>query len=405
MQGLAHRLVTLPIVAALTFIACQPTTPTPTVSPSVAATVSPTAQPIETAVPSPSVGPVLPPDSTVTGRVHLDVRLIGGPLNARMGPSGVWTGSEVIIWGGLHIAGSLGFGDIAWPRSGAAYDPLSDQWRRIAWAPIAGRYGHLAGWTGREMLVWGGYTEAWSQGSDVDTAAYNPRTNRWRVLAQSPLRLRHARTSVMAEGEWVIAVTTKREIQVAAYDPEGDSWRLLPSIPGPPGENNRLIWSGEDLLLVNSTNGLYRLESGADRWVRSGARPIGGNVAWTGSELLGVEGDALVRYDDVVDSWQDIPGPGVEDGRLVWTGTHLLVVADQGRPSYLYDPRTEIWLEVSWPRRDQDLDQVSVWAADRLVEWGGWQGAHGGPPSDAGWAIRPDLRHVDLFAPRALSPS
>jgi hypothetical protein len=155
--------------------------------------------------------------------------------------------------------------------------------------------------------------------------------------------------------------------------------------------------TGQDLLLANLTNGLYRLDTRGERWVHSAAPPIGGNVVWTGSELLGIEGDTLVRYDDVVDAWQDIPGPGLADGRLVSAGTHVLIISDQGRPSYLYNPRTEVWLEVTWPTRDQDLDQVSVWAEDRLVEWGGWEGAHGGPPSDAGWAIRPDLRLVDRF--------
>ena len=208
----------------------------------------------------------------------------------------------------------------------------------------------------------------------------------------------------MAEREWVIAVTTKREIQVAAYDPEVDSWRLLPSIPGPPSDKNSLIWTGVDLLLVNSANGVYRLEPGADTWVHSGARSIGGNVIWTGSELLGVESDSLLRYDDVVDAWEGIPGPGLDGGRLVWTGTHVLVISDQSPSSYLYNPRTEIWLEVAWPSRDDDQDQVSIWAEDRLVEWGGWQGAHGGPPSDAGWALRPDLRRVDLFVEDPSSP-
>ena len=336
----------------------------------------------------------------VSGVVPVDVRLIGGPLNARMGPSGVWTGSEVIVWGGYHSSGLIGRPDTGYPRSGAAYTRYGDDWRTFPNAPIPGRYRHIAEWTGREMIVWGGYTITWRPGTPPDGAAYNPRTDRWRTIAAAPLRFGLTRTSVMTDTEWVVAVTRKRDIVVAAYHPTADSWRLLPPVPGEPTEANRLIWTGEELLYLNGSEEMFRLSDAASAWVRSHVRPIGPQAVWTGSELIGIPRynvGALARFDDTSGDWQDIPGPILEGARLIWTGTHALLIADHDAPSYLYNPATEIWLQLSWPQRLHIEDHVSVWADDQLVEWGGWSGGDGAQPTDAGWALRPDLRDVELF--------
>jgi N-acetylneuraminic acid mutarotase len=74
-------------------------------------------------------------------------------LGRRGLPSAVWTGMEMIIWGGARFqprAGTQRFGD------GAAYTPATDTWRRV---PSFGfRSAHTAVWTGSEMIVFGGET-------------------------------------------------------------------------------------------------------------------------------------------------------------------------------------------------------------------------------------------------------
>jgi hypothetical protein len=333
----------------------------------------------------------------------MDVRLIGGPLNARMGPSGVWTGSEVIIWGGYHTSGGIAEPVSEYPASGAAYTLYGDEWRRIAKATIPGRYRHIAGWTGREMIVWGGYTENWRQGTPPVGAAYNPTTDRWRTIAQAPLRWGQTRTSVITDSEWVVAVTTKREMVLAGYDPRADSWRLLPPLPVGPRDDIRLLWAGNSLLFLEG-DGMFRLAADTGSWVRSNARPVGTQVVWTGLELISLAGHsagALARYDPAADEWRDIEGPIIDGAQLIWTGTHALLIAYLDAPSYLYNPATEIWLELAWPQRLHIRDHASVWADDQLVEWGGWSGGDGSQPTDAGWALRPDVRHAELFDPSA----
>jgi hypothetical protein len=70
------------------------------------------------------------------------------PLSPRGFHTAVWTGTEMLVWGG-STAGRL-FAD------GAVYDPAAGSWRSMPRAPLAPRTGHVAVWTGRELLVWGG---------------------------------------------------------------------------------------------------------------------------------------------------------------------------------------------------------------------------------------------------------
>jgi len=69
--------------------------------------------------------------------------------------SAVWTGSEMIVWGGW--SGQSGVNQTY--NDGGRYNPVSDSWvaTSTVGAPTV-RYGHKAVWTGNEMIVWGGTT-------------------------------------------------------------------------------------------------------------------------------------------------------------------------------------------------------------------------------------------------------
>src|SRR4029453_5553914 len=62
----------------------------------------------------------------------------------------VWTGSEMIVWGGGQDTG-------VYFNTGGRYNPSTDSWTATSTigAPAA-RRGHTAVWTGSEMIVWGG---------------------------------------------------------------------------------------------------------------------------------------------------------------------------------------------------------------------------------------------------------
>ncbi|PYL83465.1 MAG: hypothetical protein DMF17_13060 [Verrucomicrobia bacterium] len=96
--------------------------------------------------------------------------------SARYSHAAVWTGSEMIVWGGFYFDGSNFF----YPNIGGRYNPTTDSW--VATSTIsapAGREAHTAVWSGSEMIVWGGY---FFDGSDhyLNTGGrYNPGTDTW----------------------------------------------------------------------------------------------------------------------------------------------------------------------------------------------------------------------------------
>jgi hypothetical protein len=77
------------------------------------------------------------------------INLTGTPA-ARVSHTAVWTGSEMIVWGG----DDENFFEI---NTGGRYNPSTDSWTATSTtnAPDARVY-HTAVWTGSEMIVWGG---------------------------------------------------------------------------------------------------------------------------------------------------------------------------------------------------------------------------------------------------------
>ncbi len=83
-----------------------------------------------------------------------------------------WTGHRVLVWGGLT------FRNPTWsaPAHGEAYNPAANQWTALPAAPLRGRALPAAVWTGRQMIVWGGYFfQQEPSPPAADGAAYTPR--------------------------------------------------------------------------------------------------------------------------------------------------------------------------------------------------------------------------------------
>jgi hypothetical protein len=76
--------------------------------------------------------------------------IAAGVLTPRTAHSSVWTGNEMIVWGGWISTGITS-------NDGAHYDPVTNAWTAAATtnAPSV-RYDHTAIWTGSEMILWGG---------------------------------------------------------------------------------------------------------------------------------------------------------------------------------------------------------------------------------------------------------
>ena len=72
------------------------------------------------------------------------------------------------MWGGTGPDGSI-------PPHGEAYDPISHTWFALPPAPLRGRSGASAVWTGEELLIWGGFDARTRMGKPLsDGAAFTP---------------------------------------------------------------------------------------------------------------------------------------------------------------------------------------------------------------------------------------
>jgi hypothetical protein len=213
--------------------------------------------------------------------------------NTRLDHSAVWTGKEMIIWGGFCTGTCM-------RNDGARFDPETKTWRAMATpgAFLPGRRGHIAVWTGTEMIIWGGK----------------------RTVA------------VLRNG--------------ARYNPENDTWTPM-SLEGAPARDSCTgVWSGKELLVWGGYNfhrDGYRYDPAADQWTPMtlvGAPPgRGGHTAvWTGSEMIvwgGMNGgngwrtNTGGRYEPETDQWLPLPMENVPGPRIghtaVWTGTEMIV--------------------------------------------------------------------------------
>lgn len=168
---------------------------------------------------------------------------VGAP-SARSFASAVWTGSDVIVWGGC--SGGLpqcatAYGD------GAIYNPATDTWRPMSstGAPSP-RYEHTAVWTGSEMIVFGGAADASEATALGDGGIYDPATDTWRALATTGAPTpRIDASAAMLGGQMLIWGSDKGDSYGFLYDPATDHWTEI-AWPNAPALRSRWAWAVSD---------------------------------------------------------------------------------------------------------------------------------------------------------------
>src|SRR4029077_14467691 len=114
---------------------------------------------------------------------------------ARDSHTAVWTGSEMIVWGG--------FSSGSYFNTGGRYNPSTDNWAATSTtnAPAA-RALPTAVWTGSEMIAWGGYNSS----SDFNTGGrYNPGTDSWTATSTTNApTARDSHTAVWTGSEMIV---------------------------------------------------------------------------------------------------------------------------------------------------------------------------------------------------------
>ncbi|GGM17335.1 hypothetical protein [Nakamurella endophytica] len=81
-----------------------------------------------------------------------------------------WTGAQMLVWGGWDPTVQA----MSAMADGASFDPATGQWQLLPQSPLTARASALSVWTGTQLLIWGGQS---GFGEPLnDGAAYTPAT-------------------------------------------------------------------------------------------------------------------------------------------------------------------------------------------------------------------------------------
>ena len=215
---------------------------------------------------------------------------------ARDDHTAVWTGSEMIVWGGAN------------PfilNTGGRYTPSTDSWVATSTtnAPAA-RVLHTAVWTGNEMIVWGGNDNDGPPPQYFNTGGtYNPSTNSWMAttIANVP-SARASHSAVWSGSEMIIWGGTDQNFVLlntgGRYDPGTNSWIATNTTNTPEARNRHTaVWTSNEMILWGGFDGSGalntggRYDPGANSWTATttnNAPPprFYHTAIWTGSEMV-----------------------------------------------------------------------------------------------------------------------
>lgn len=333
--------------------------------------------------------------------------------SARTKHSAVWTGTEMIVWGGEVDIAVEPAGVTA---TGGRYDPAAKTWKAMSTtgAP-APRHSHVAIWTGSKMLVWGGFGDTMMEpGGGI----YDPATDSWAAItttgAPQP-RVGHAATwtgseMIMWGGLNQVALGTG-----GIYNPATDTWTATPNGPGP-RFGHGLTWTGTTTVLWGGNDYFDWHQDGRFFDVASGwggetsltgvpDRREGHSQLWTGTDIVvwgGFDGGTQLQTGGVFDpaapnggTWSPITTDGAPAGRRrhvgVWAGSQMMVWGGCGDESCV-SPKPPFddggfWIPGAnggaWKPIESGkvttarVDATGVWTGTHVVIWGGKAGLTG----------------------------
>lgn len=349
----------------------------------------------------------------------------------RIDHSVVWTGTEMIVWGGFTYYDD--FGSARHMGDGGRYNPATDSWSPIPIAPgsPSERTAASAVWTGTEVIIWGGSN---GLGYERSGSRFNPATGNWTPIALPPASIG---ARALHSAEW--SPTGKMLIwggrgnfghfgDGAIYTVASNSWDLMSSTDAPSARSGHAtlwfdnlgimtVWGGSDafLDLLQEDNGAAGAGAtyilGSDTWVPMAGNPSlderdnpiavttpKGLFVWGGTETIVTDSyhpylgiplpgqsttstrrstDGAI-YNPVLDKWTAITdSAGTVAGRsfaqgvhadgevLIWGGYAESILSDGGR----YDLSNSSWSPLLAPLARKD--HSAVWTGTEWIVWGG----------------------------------
>ena len=314
----------------------------------------------------------------------------------REGHTAVWTGTEMIVWGGDSRNGIV--------NTGGRYNPVSDSWIKTSNTdPPTAREFHTAVWTGSEMIVWGGD----DGGRFVNTGGrYNPSTDSWSATSTTNApEARDFHTAVWTGSEMIVWGGTDGSNFFntgGRYNPSTDSWTGTNTTNAPTGRDaHTAVWTGTEMIVwggvgssVFNTGGRYNPST--DSWTATSTTNAPDarffhTAVLADSEMIVWGGtfdggptffDTGGRYNIGSDSWTATTTNNAPTARerhtAVSTSSEMIVWGgDEGLPRVLntggrYDPGSDSWTATSIIGAPAARTlHTAVWTGSEMIVWGG----------------------------------
>ncbi len=319
---------------------------------------------------------------------------------ARQFHTAVWTGTEMIIWGGWNFSSNP-----VTLNTGARYYPSTDSWTPTSLTNVpSDRSNQSAAWNGSEMIVWGGF----SHNMLLNTGGrYNPANDTWiPTSAVNAPAAREYHTAVWTGSQMIIwgglgCNGNCRLNTGGRYNPGTDSWTPT-SINNAPVARFRhsavwdrgemIVWSGSDQMNLLCTGGRYNPTN--DSWTPTALANaplgrVGHGAVWTGNEMFvwgGVDenfNDTNTggRYSPVNDSWAATSlnnAPSPRSGHVsAWSGSEMIIWGGEDTTNFFntggrYRPDSDSWIPTTTVNAPGGRNiPTAIWTGIEMIVWGG----------------------------------
>ena len=329
----------------------------------------------------------------------------GGTPSARYFHATLWTGTEIIVWGGQDETTEL--------DTGARYTPGTSAWDVVTTtgAPDP-RSEHSLVWSGTEAIAWGGRTGDYGS-CYLSGGRYTPGGG-WTATDESAAPAeRFDHRAVWAASRMVVWGGTETDTwdlleTGGIYNPSADSWAGT-SLTGVPAgrEFHTAVSTGTTMIVyggmalpdfeTTDTGGIFDPSVGASgQW--AAMTPSTGvldprwdhTAVWTGDRMIvwgGSDNDLVpfgngAAYDPVADDWTAVSGSNAPGARsthaAAWSGRDMFVWGGLGSSALLdtggrFTDASDAWLPMSTAGAPRPRQYVNgVWAGNYAAFWGGY---------------------------------
>ncbi|MFK8012739.1 MAG: hypothetical protein AB8B80_11900, partial [Marinicellaceae bacterium] len=350
-----------------------------------------------------------------------DITDVGLVYNYRVSSSVIFTGTDIIIWGGNIDSTSTGM-----TNTGNRYNLDSNTWTVTGFGinVPSFRQKHTAIWTGTEMIIWGGNDGPFFEGLLNTGSRYNPASNVWTAISDgiNVPSARSLHTAIWTGAEMIVwgGIDSDSLLNSGGrYNPLSDSWLATSTGVNVPSQRayHTTVWTGEEMIIwggnnlnAGNINTGGRYNPSDDSWVSTstGANVpsirLGHTAVWTGDEMIiwgGNDGSNINvflntggRYNPTSNSWLPtslgINTPTERVGHTaVWTGTEMIIWGGGNSTGGRYNPISGNWLTTSTGTNVPSIRTThsAIWTGEEMIIWGGDDLNTGGRyyPSDDSW--------------------